>query len=390
MKCLIPNIGSTSFKYRVLNMPGESVLASGRVERIGQPGGDCPDYPSAIRKCIQDVVGPGKALKHLSEIEAVGFKAVHAGPISGPCLIDDELLAAMADFSFFAPAHNPPYIAAMKAFRNELPGVPLVAVFETIPYASLDEAATTYAVPYEWRTKYGIRRYGFHGASHRAARENVRKQFNKPGLRHISCHLGGSSSIAAFRDGVTIDTSFGTSPQSGLPQNNRVGDIDAFAVLYMMKKLNVGPDEMARILGSESGLAGISGTSGDMRDLDEAAAAGSQRARLALDVYVRAIRRYLGAFLLELDGVDVISFSGGIGENSWETRAAVCRNLAAFEIEMDDAVNRAARTAQVISSRTSAVKVLIIPADEESIVARDTVSVVEKAVLERVGAGQTR
>jgi acetate kinase len=371
-------------------MPGESVLASGRVERIGQPGGDCPDYPSAIRTCIQDVVGPGKALKHLSEIEAVGFKAVHAGPISGPCLIDDELLAAMADFSFFAPAHNPPYIAAMKAFRNELPGVPLVAVFETIPYASLDEAATTYAVPYEWRTKYGIRRYGFHGASHRAARENVRKQFNKPGLRHISCHLGGSSSIAAFRDGVTIDTSFGTSPQSGLPQNNRVGDIDAFAVLYMMKKLNVGPDEMARILGSESGLAGISGTSGDMRDLDEAAAAGSQRARLALDVYVRAIRRYLGAFLLELDGVDVISFSGGIGENSWETRAAVCRNLAAFEIEMDDAVNRAARTAQVISSRTSAVKVLIIPADEESIVARDTVSVVEKAVLERVGAGQTR
>ena len=390
MKCLIPNIGSTSFKYRVLNMPGESVLANGRVERIGQPGSDYPDYPSAIHKCIQDVVGPGKALKSLSEIEAVGFKAVHAGPISGPCLIDDELLAAMADFAFFAPAHNPPYIAAMKAFRHELPGVPLVAVFETIPYASLDEAATTYAVPYEWRTKYGIRRYGFHGASHRAASENVRKQFDKPGLRHISCHLGGSSSIAAFRDGVTVDTSFGTSPQSGLPQNNRVGDIDAFAVLYMMKKLNLGPDEMARILGSESGLAGISGTSGDMRDLDEAAAAGSHRARLALDVYVRAIRRYLGAFMLELDGVDVISFSGGIGENSWETRAAVCRNLAAFEIEIDEAVNRTARTAQVISSRTSAVKVLIIPADEESIVARDTVSVVEQAKLDHVGAGRSR
>jgi acetate kinase len=390
MKCLIPNIGSTSFKYRVLKMPEETVLANGRVERIGQPGGDCPDYPSAIRKCIEDVVGPDKALKSLSEIEAVGFKAVHAGPISGPCLIDDELLAAMDDFSFFAPAHNPPYIAAMKAFRNELPGVPLVAVFETIPYAVLDEAATTYAVPYEWRTKYGIRRYGFHGASHRAASENVLKQFSKPGLRHISCHLGGSSSIAAFRDGVAIDTSFGTSPQSGLPQNNRVGDIDAFAVLYMMKKLNLGPDEMARILGGESGLAGISGTSGDMRDLDEAAAAGSKRARLALDVYVRAIRRYLGAFMLELDGLDVISFSGGIGENSWETRAAVCRNLAAFEIEIDEAVNRAARTAQVISTRTSAVTVLIIPADEESIVARDTVSIVERTVVQKASAGQSR
>jgi acetate kinase len=277
----------------------------------------------------------------------------------------------------------------MKAFRDELPGVPLIAVFETTPYASLDEAATTYAVPYEWRTEYGIRRYGFHGASHRAASENVLKQFSKPGLRHISCHLGGSSSIAAFRDGVAIDTSFGTSPQSGLPQNNRVGDIDAFAVLYMMKKLGVGPDEMARILGSESGLAGISGTSGDMRDLDAAVAAGSKRARLALDVYVRAIRHYLGAFILELDGVDVISFSGGIGENSAETRAAVCRNLAAFEIEIDEAVNRTARTAQAISSKTSAVTVLIVPADEESIAARETVSVVERGAVKRAGAGQS-
>ena len=383
MICLIPNIGSTSFKYRVLKMPEETVLANGRVERIGQPGGDCADYPSAIRKCIADVVGPDKALKSLSEIEAVGFKAVLAGAISGARLVDDELLAAMEDFSFFAPAHNPPYIAAMKAFRDELPGVPLVAVFETIPYASLDEAATTYAVPYEWRTEFGIRRYGFHGASHRAASENVLKQFNKPNLRHISCHLGGSSSIAAFRDGAAIDTSFGTSPQSGLPQNNRVGDIDAFAVLYMMKKLGVGPDEMARILGSLSGLAGISGPSGDMRDLDEAAAACSKRARLALDVYVRAIRHYLGAFMLELDGVDAISFSGGIGENSWETRAAVCRNLAAFEIEIDEAVNRTARTAQVISSKTSAVTVLIVPADEESVVARDTVSVVEQGAVKR-------
>jgi acetate kinase len=389
MICLIPNIGSTSFKYRVLKMPEETVLASGRVERIGQPGGDCPDYPSAIRKCIENVVGTGKALKSLSEIEAVGFKAVHAGPISGPRLVDDELLAAMDAFSFFAPAHNPPYIAAMKAFRDALPGVPLVAVFETIPYASLDEAATAYAVPYEWRTEFGIRRYGFHGASHRAASENVRKQFNKPNLRHISCHLGGSSSIAAFRDGVAIDTSFGTSPQSGLPQNNRVGDIDAFAVLYMMKKLDFGPDEMARILGSQSGLAGISGTSGDMRDMEEAAAAGSHRARLALDVYVRAIRHYLGAFMLELDGVDVISFSGGIGENSWETRAAVCRNLASFEIEIDEAVNRAARTAQVISSKTSAVTVLIVPADEESVVARDTVSVVERGAVKREGIGKS-
>src|ERR1017187_973141 len=279
MKCLIPNIGSTSFKYRVLDMPQESVLGEGRVERIGQPGGDCADYPAAIRKCIDDLVGPGKALESLAEVEAAGFKVVHPGPMPGPRLVDEDLLAAMDEFSFFAPAHNPPYVAAMQAFRKELPGVPLVAVFETTPYAALDEAATTYAVPYEWREKFGIRRYGFHGASHRSASERVQALLGRRDLRHISCHLGGSSSVAAFRDGVAIDTSFGTSPQSGLPQNNLVGDIDAFAVLYMMKKLNVDADEMALILGSRSGMAGISGRSGDIRDLDEAAAGGDKRSR---------------------------------------------------------------------------------------------------------------
>jgi acetate kinase len=378
MKCLIPNIGSTSFKYRVLEMPHERVLGEGRVERIGQPGGDCADYPAAIRKCVSELVGPGKALQSLSEVEAVGFKAVHPGPMSGPRLVDNDLLAALDEFAFFAPAHNPPYAAAMRAFQQELPGVPLVAVFETTPYAELSEAATTYAVPYEWRTKYGIRRYGFHGASHRAASEKVRAQLGTAEVRHVSCHLGGSSSIAAFRDGVATDTSFGTSPQSGLPQNNRVGDIDAFAVLFMMKKLGVDADEMARILGCQSGLAGISGRSGDIRDLDEGAAAGDQRSRLALDVFVRAIRHYVGAFMLELGGLDAISFSGGIGENSAEIRSAVCRGLAGFGIELDEPLNAKARTAQTLSTAASRVKVLIVPADEEIIVARETVSVVER------------
>src|ERR1017187_9056714 len=379
MKCLIPNIGSTSFKYRVLDMPTESVLAEGRIERIGKPGGQCADYPSGIRMCIADVTGAGKTLKNLAEGEAIGFKVVHPGPMPGPRLVDEDLLAAMDEFSFFAPAHNPPYVAAMQAFRKEMPGVPLVAVFETTPYAALDEAATTYAVPYEWRAKFGIRGYGFHGASHRSASERIRALMGQPDLRHISCHLGGSSSIAAFRDGIAIDTSFGTSPQSGLPQNNRVGDIDAFAVLYMMKKLGVDADEMARILGSQSGLAGISGGSGDIRDLDEAAAAGDKRARLALDVFVRAIRHYVGAFMLELGGLDVITFSGGIGENSAEIRSAVCRNLVGFGVELDEMVNRIARGVGAVSTEASRVKVLVIPADEEIIVARETVGVVERA-----------
>jgi acetate kinase len=380
MKCLIPNIGSTSFKYRVLDMPSESVLAQGRVERIGQPGGECADYPAAIRTCIEAIAGEGKALKSLSEVGAVGFKAVHAGPHNTPQLIDDEFLAAMEEFSFLAPAHNPAYIAAIQAFRTELPGVPLVAVMEPFPYRFMDEASTTYAVPYEWRRDFGIRRYGFHGASHRSASERTQALLGRTNLRHISCHLGGSSSLAAFRDGVAVDVSMGASPQSGLPQNNRVGDIDVFAVLHMMKKLGLDPDQMAALLGSRSGLAGISGTSGDIRDLDLAAAAGNQLARLALDVFVHAIRHYLGAFLLELGGVDVLTFSGGIGENSVEIRSAVCRNLSAFGVELDEERNRAARGEGAISTEGSAVKVLIVPANEEAIVARETVAAVNRAM----------
>ena len=380
MKCLIPNIGSTSFKYRVMDMPSETVLSEGRVERIGQPGGECADYPAAIRKCIAAIAGEGKALKNLSEIGAVGFKAVHAGPHNTPQLIDDEFLAAMEEFSFLAPAHNPAYIAAIQAFREELPGVPLVAVMEPFPYRFMDEASTTYAVPYEWRRDFGIRRYGFHGASHRSASERIQALLGRKNLRHISCHLGGSSSVAAFHDGVAIDVSMGASPQSGLPQNNRVGDVDVFAVLHMMKKLGLDSDGMAALLGSRSGLAGISGTSGDIRDLDQAAAAGNKLARLALDVFVHAIRHYLGAFLLELGGLDVLTFSGGIGENSVEIRSAVCRNLTAFGVELDEERNRTARGEGAISTEGSAVKVLIVPANEEVIVARETVSVVNRAM----------
>jgi acetate kinase len=389
MKCLIPNIGSTSFKFTVLDMPEETVLAQGRVERIGQPGGECLDYPAAIRKCISEIAGPGKPLADLSEIGAVGFKAVHAGPLNAPQLIGDEFLAAMEEFCFFAPAHNPPYIAAIKAFRQELPGVPLAAVMEPFPYRFMDEASTTYAVPYEWRSEFGIRRYGFHGASHRSANEHTRALLGRDDLRHISCHLGGSSSVAAFRNGVAIDTSFGTSPQSGLPQCNRVGDIDAFAVLHMMKKLSLNPDQMAVLLGSKSGLAGISGTSGDIRDLTEAAAKGEGRSQLALDVFVHAIRRYLGAFMLELGGVDAITFSGGIGENSSEIRAGVLKDLAGFGIELDETRNKFLKGEGPISTGSSKVKVLVVPANEEIVVARETVAVVNRAnVAAQAMAGQ--
>ncbi len=228
MKILVANIGSTTFKYRLYEMPESRVLAQGRQERIGQPGGACQDHAAAIRKCLEELGG--------ADIGAVGFKAVHAGPLTGARIVNDEVLRAMEEFTFLAPAHNPPYIAAMRAFQAEMPGLPLVALFETAFFDQLTEAAVTYAVPYEWKQEHGIRRYGFHGASHRAASEKAQELMGRTDVRHISCHLGGSSSMAAIRDGVAVDTSFGISAQSGLPHNNRTGDLDVFAVLFMMHK----------------------------------------------------------------------------------------------------------------------------------------------------------
>jgi acetate kinase len=367
MKILVANIGSTSFKYRLFTTDTMSVVAQGKVERIGQPGG-CPDYDSAIHQCLSDLAG---------DVHCVAFKAVFAGPLSGARLVDDELLAAMEDFTFFAPAHNPPYIAAMRAFGKALPGTPLVALLETAFFNQMDEAALTYSVPFEWKEEYGIRRYGFHGASHRAASERAR-QLAGDNIRHISCHLGGSSSMAAIRNGVAIDTSFGMSPQSGLPHNNRTGDLDVFAVLYMMKKKSLSVDEMAKILGSQSGLAGVSGTSGDVRDIDCGCAQGDARCRLALDVMIRAVRNYMGSFFVSLSGLDVLTFTGGIGENGADIRERICCGLEILGIQLDVHRNLTASGEALLSTPDSKVKVWMFPADEERIVARAALEVLSK------------
>jgi acetate kinase len=264
----------------------------------------------------------------------------------------------------------------MRSFRNALPSVPLVALFETAFFDQLDDATITYGIPYAWKEDFGVRRYGFHGASHRAASERAQEMLARNDLRHISCHLGGSSSVAAIRSGLAIDTSFGMSPQSGLPQNNRSGDLDVFAALFMMKKLNLNADQMASILSSKSGLAGISDTGGDMRDLREAAVKGNNRGQLAIDVFVRSVRHYVGAFLVELGGLDVLTFSGGIGENSPEIRANICAHLEGFGIVLDPACNEAARGEASISPAGSPVTILTLPADEETIVARATAEVI--------------
>jgi acetate kinase len=380
MKILVANIGSTSFKYRLYDMRSGSVTGRGVVERIGQPGG-CPDYGVAIERCMSEIGGA-------DGLDAVGFKAVHAGPLSGARLVDDEVLRAMEEFTFLAPAHNPPYMAAMRAFQKRLPGLPLVALFETAFYERLEESAITYSVPYQWKEELGVRRYGFHGASHRAASERAQELLGRRDLRHISCHLGGSSSLAAIRAGMAIDTSFGISAQSGIPHCNRAGDVDAFAALYVMKRLAMGVDEMANILATKSGLAGLSGGSGDMRDIENAADAGDRRARLALDVFVRAVRHYIGAFLVELGGIDVLTFSGGIGENDAAVRDAICRGLEAFGMQLDGAANLAAHSEARISADASPAAIYVVPADEERIVARATVEVLSNcSKVDQIEAG---
>ncbi len=373
MKILVVNIGTTSLKYRLYDTDSGAVMAKGLVERIGQAG-CCPNYEAAIAQCLGDLpIG-------LAELSAIGFKAVHAGQVTGARLVDDVVLNAMEEFTFLAPAHNPPYMAAMRAFQHQVPSVPLVALFETAFYGELPESTITYSVPYEWKKDLGIQRYGFHGASHRAASERAQELLGKKDVRHISCHLGGSSSIAAIRNGVAVDTSFGISAQSGIPHNNRAGDVDAFACLYAMKRLNLGVDEMASILSSKSGLAGLSGGTGDMRDIEAGIAAGDHRSQLAMDVFVRAIRNYIGAFLVELGGIDVLTFSGGIGENGAATRAAVCKGLGFLGIELDATKNATARNEAKISADSSRVPVYIVPADEERIVARAAAQVVSQAV----------
>jgi acetate kinase len=370
MKVLVPNIGSTSFKYRLLEMPEGKVLAEGRAERVGASGDVAADYRSAIEAAIRSLVGAGKALSSLSDLGAVGFKTVHGKGVGGVRLVDDDLLEAMEAYAFLLPAHNPPYVAAMRAFREAAPGVPLVAVFETDFFPDMPEAASAYAIPSGLAKELGLRRFGFHGASHRFVSERALALCPKKGLRHVSCHLGGSSSLAAIRGGRAVDTSFGMTPQSGIPQNNRVGDIDVFAVLYAMKEKGWSIEETADVLGQSSGLAGLSGLSGDVRDLEEAASRGHEGARLALDAFVYAVRRHLGAFLLGLGGLDILTFSGGIGEKSAGIRRSVLAGLEDLGIAPDDERNAAASGETRISKEGSPVEIWVVPTNEEFIVAR--------------------
>jgi len=354
---LIPNLGSTSLKYQLLAMPEGRVIASGKQERVA-------DYRAAIK--AMDTGG--------APIDAVAFKAVHAGPrYRGTYVIDDGLVEALREFLPAAPAHNAIYLTAIDAFREAMPGVTLVAAFETEFHRTMPEFAARYGVSAEWRETYGVRRYGFHGAWHQFVSERVPEMLARPrtSLHLISCHLGGSSSMCAIRNGESIDTTMGFSPQSGLENATRHGELDVFAVLYMMKRQGWQLDDIYTQLTRTGGLAGLSGIAGgDVRDLETAAAAGSTDAQLALDVFTYEVRKTIGAYAAAMGGIDAIAFTGGIGENSARLREACCAGLEFLGIALDPARNNSGSGDRLVSADSSPVAVVTLATNEEVVVAR--------------------
>lgn len=389
MKVLVANLGSTSFKYRLFDMQGERQLARGGVERIGaaespsfveigeqrrESKGPVPDHAVAVRTCLAQLTDPEHGcLRAANEVAAIGFKAVLGGRFSGAQLVTEEVLAAMEELSDVAPAHNPPYITAMRLLRERLPEIPLVAAFETGFHQTIPQRNRYYAAPAEWADQYHVLRWGFHGASHRYIATRTAELLGRSDLRLISCHLGGSNSLSAIRGGVSQANSLGLSPQTGLPHNNRAGDFDVFALPVLLKRTGQTLEQLLDTLAERSGLLGLSGgLSGDVRDLEAAAEKGHAGAERALQVFVGYIRQYMGAYLVELGGADCLAFTGGIGENSVRVRREVCRDLGELGIRLDEARNASARGETRISADDSRVQVWIVPTNEELIVARQT------------------
>jgi acetate kinase len=392
MKILVANLGSTSFKYRLFNMADERLLARGGVERIGSEWSRChveaggsreeaevaaPDHAVAVRLCLRQLSEPKwRCLKDPAELAAIGFKAVHAQGLTGVHRVDGKVLAAMEAYADVAPAHNPPYTRAMRLLAEEFPHIPLVAAFETGFHETVEPAERLYAVPLDWVEKYGIKRWGFHGASHRYVAERTASLLGNPQARIISCHLGGSSSLCAVKAGKSMANSLGMSPQSGLPHNNRVGDFDPFALPPLMRATGKTLEQVLDDLANRSGMLGLSGHN-DLRDIESAARAGDDRARMALDVFVASVRHYLGAYLVLLGGADAIVFTGGIGENSATMRAAICANLEWLGIELDPTANANANGEATLHPPSSRVQLWIMPTNEELIVARQTRALLE-------------
>jgi len=414
MKVLVANLGSTSFKYRLFDLSNEAQLAKGGIDRIGQSGAlsacsvqigsyqaetqqAVPDHAAAVGICLEQLTdATNGCLKSVDEVGGIGFKAVFAGDLSGVRIVDEALLKKMEGLSDIAPAHNPPYVRAMRQLQQAFPQIRLVAALETGFHETIPFEHRAYAVPYEWYTDFEIRRWGFHGASHRFIAGRIAEilsvsekgsvvekgsdplatrgltPFQQQDRKIISCHLGGSASICAIRNGESFATSMGMSPQGGLPNNNRVGDFDAYAIPVIMKRTGLTFEQVLTEMSSKGGLLGISGLSGDCRDLEEASAKGHDRAENALKLFEASIRSYVGSYMALLGGADVIVFTGGIGENSTRIRANVCRNMEWAGVELCATKNSGMKGEACLSKDNSRVQVWTVPTNEEIVVARQT------------------
>ena len=392
MKILVLNCGSSSIKYALYNMDDRSVITSGGIEKIGLPdsfikfklGGEKHQINRPIEEhtagvqFIFEVLTQGEwaVLSDPSELGAVGHRMVHGGErFNESVLLNDEVMQAFAQCNDLAPLHNPANIKGVNAVKALLPQVPQVGVFDTAFHQTMPDYAYMYALPYELYEKYGVRRYGFHGTSHRYVSQRVCEFLGiKPeGKRIITCHIGNGASIAAVRDGRCVDTSMGLTPLEGLIMGTRSGDIDAGAVTFLMDKLSLDTKGLSALLNKQSGLMGISGLSSDFRDILAGIAAGNDRARLAKEMYTYRIKKYIGQYAAAMGGVDIILFTGGAGENQWEVREGATRGLEFMGVVMDAERNHACRaTEAVISADSSAVTVCVIPTDEELMIALDT------------------
>ena len=386
MKILVANVGSTSFKFKLYDMRHETILAQGKIENIGQPlskisiSSDAEPvkteqaldgYEGAIGFCIDNLIDNG-ILSGLSELNAVGFKTVHGKGLRECRILDENVLAAMAEYNFLAPAHNPAYINAIRIFQKLAPNVPCVGLFEPAFHHTIPDYAYTTGLPLELAEKHGIRKYGFHGASHRyiSERAPVFAGLDPKDCRIISCHLGGSSSMCAIKNGESIDTTMSFSPQSGLLNATRCGDLDPFIPLFLQKAENMSVDQVSELLQSDSGLAGIAGGHKDVLQIEKDAMQGDERARLAMRTYCYRVKLYIGAYYAALGGCDLLVFTGGIGENSSVFRQEICIGLECLSIHLDPGLNKEVRGEALISTSSSAVKIVVVPTNEELVVAR--------------------
>ena len=391
MKVIVCNIGSSSFKFQLLEMPAERQIARGYAERVGsaetvitywigpkqvsQQKQSLPSHRDAVEHALRFLVDPGNGLLgSLEEIGGIGFKTVQAGEKSGSLFLDADVLHAMEEYRDLAPAHNPPYLTAIYMFREMLPRVPLVGVFEPGFHSDMPEYAKVYGAPYDWYKQYNVRRYGYHGSSHRFVAWETVRILGLQKHRIITCHLGGSSSLCAFKNGRSIDTSMGFTPQSGLIQGTRIGDMDPFVLPYIMKRKGLTLEQALEECSKKGGIAGLSGISADMRDIKAAVLKGDARAKLARDKFIYDIKRYIGEYIVLLEGLDAITFTGGIGQRDTELRLEVLRSLAFLGVNVDEKRNAVPET--IISAADSAVKALVIETNEEIVVARETVRVI--------------